>query len=257
MVVVREDIAFLGMVKTLLCEDSGFSLASGNRDNSYIYWQLFAMADRLNYLWDRILGELHGFDAEWTLRMYSILAQWVNIKSYGIDGIQGGSEHALKRAYGSDCIMICLDGSVLEHVTGSTQEIADYWYEQDGFGGDIDNFMRNYLRLNKGKLPFVCFVITKMDTMDPNLLKSTTLDRIIQRTFPDWFEGRTRNGGHIVAVCPISALGYEFMDGGPFKPVNAEKPLLAALKVVSKKAYGSLEGVRFYRDGKWIDESEL
>lgn len=104
--------------------------------------------------------------------------------------------------------------------------------------------------------PFSAFVVTKMDLLDPDLVNSTRLDRIVKRAFPQWFEGRLGQGGRITAICPISALGYGFMDGGPFTPVNAEKPLLAALKVLCGKTYGSLEGVRFYRDGKRIDGSE-
>ena len=194
-----------------------------------------------------------SFDDVFHMRFDSVPIEWNDIKSEAVNALDSNS---LARMNKSDCIMICMDGSRLKNVTGSIQDIADNWYEEND-GGDIDNFMRNYLRHNNGKLPFICFVVTKMDTMDPNLLKSTTLDRIVSRTFPDWFEGRTRNSGHIAAVCPISALGYEFMNGGPFNPVNAEKPLLAALKVVSGKTYGDLDGVRFYRDGKWIDESEV
>lgn len=253
---------YLGMVKNLLLscsDDVGYVSKKGY---SYCYHEVFRLSDQTLSLDERLpdprdrnlICELcmdDGYGGRTSIK-------WVDVKS---EHLQGGCYNEDWTAvHGSDCIMICLDGSDLENATGSTQEIADYWYENSnslGNGGDIDNFMRNYLRLNNGKLPFICFVVTKMDTMDPNLLKCTTLDRIVSRTFPDWFEGRTRNGGHIAAVCPISALGYEFMDGGPFNPVNAEKPLLAALKVVSGKTYGDLDGVRFYRDGKWIDESEV
>lgn len=249
----------LGMVRECLTATTrtsmeyAFHLISSKSEMGNVVARLFEMEDRQLDMWERVPGPRATFDDVFHMRFDNIPIEWNDIKS---EAVSGFDQDSLIRMSKSDCIMICMDGSVLKNVTGSTQDIADYWYEEYG-GGDIDNFMRNYLRLNNGKLPFICFVVTKMDTMDPKLLKSTTLDRIVSRTFPDWFEGRTRNGGHIAAVCPISALGYEFMDGGPFNPVNAEKPLLAALKVVCGKSYEYLNGVRFYRDGKWIDESEI
>ena len=251
----------LGMLRSCLTattylgssQEYAFHLISSNSDLDNVINRLFRMEDRQNDLGDRLPAARPTFDDVFHMRLGNVPIEWNDIKS---EAVRALLQDSLIRMNKSDCIMICMDGSTLKNVTGSIQDIADNWYEEND-GGDIDMFLRNYLRLNDGKLPFICFVVTKMDTMDPNLLKGTTLDRIVSRTFPDWFEGRTRNGGHITAVCPISALGYEFMDGGPFNPVNAENPLLAALKVVCGKSYGHLAGVRFYRDGKWIDESEI
>lgn len=179
--------------------------------------------------------------------------EWVDIKSEHL--AVGCYDWDWDAVRGSDCIMVCLDGDLISDAIRKMQDTADYLYDF-GCGNDVDHFLQNYLRRNGGKLPFLCFVVTKMDLLDPDLVNSTKLDRIVQRAFPQWFEGRLGQGGRITAICPISALGHGFMDGGPFTPVNAEKPLLAALKVLWGKTYGSLEGVRFYRDGKRIDGSE-
>ena len=145
------------------------------------------------------------------------------------------------------------------------------WYEDHGGGFAIDNFMHHYFRHSKGNLPFICFVVTKIDMMNPNLLKSTMLDRIIKETFPAWFEVEKNRNGHVVVICPISALGYDFMNGGAYSPVNVEKPVLAAQFVelrkkdkcgsMDKYLYRSfieeLEDIRFYKDGIRIDISEI
>ena len=251
---------FLGMVKNLLlkCNDAvGYIDAS--RRASYLYEKIFEMSDQTLPVYDRIpdprdcnmICKLHMDDCH----NERIPIEWVDIKSEHL--VVGCYDWDWDNVRGSDCIMACLDGDLIADAIRKKQDIADYLYDEIGAGRDIDHFLQNFLRYNGEKLPFLCFVVTKMDLLALDLVNSVRLDRIVKRTFPQWFEGRLRHGGHISAICPISALGYKFMDGGPFCPFNAEKPLLAALKVVCGKTYGDLKGVRFYKNGKLIDESEL
>lgn len=231
----------------------------------FSYRALYSLSDRQLSIADR-LPDPRGNHEVVRMRFLKTPIEWVDIMS---EQLEGSSERAVEYMDNSECIMICMDGEHLKNNSGSVQEIADAWYDAQN-GDDINHFLYQYLLRNKGKLPFICFVVTKMDTIDPELLKGFTMDRIVSRVFPDWFEGRRTNDGHIAAVCPISALGYEFMNGGEFKPVNAEKPLFAALRVVrGRKLFGEIskwdkesfqyciEGIRFYRNGKWIDESEI
>lgn len=250
---------FLGMVKNLLTECKN-AMGYISWPYSRLYTEVFSLSDQTLSYSERIPAE-RPYNMIYELYMEDkhsgrIPIEWVDVKSGHV--VQGCDDYDWNLVRESDCIMICMDGSTIAHATGSTQDIADYWYQSDGESGlGIDNFLLNYLGHNDGKLPFLCFVVTKIDTIDSNLVNSTRLDYIVKETFPQWFDGQKGHGAHIAAICPISALGYEFMDGGPFCPFNAEKPLLAALKVVCGKTYGDLKGVRFYKNGKLIDESEL
>lgn len=116
------------------------------------------MEDRQVDVRERLPYARASFDDVFHMRFDSVPIEWNDIKS---EAVQGFHSDSLIRISNSDCVMICMDGSVLKNVTGSTQDIANYWHEENGCG-DIDNFLRNYLRLNEGKLPFICFVVTKM-----------------------------------------------------------------------------------------------
>lgn len=231
----------------------------------FSYRELYSLSDRQLSIGERLPVARSAHEVV-KMRFFKTPIEWVDIKSEEVAYV---SEDAVECMDNSECIMICMDGQCLKNNSGSIQEIADAWYDAQ-YGDDINHFLHQYLLRNKGKLPFICFVVTKMDTIDPELLKGFTMDRIVSRVFPDWFEGRRTNDGHIAAVCPISALGYEFMNGGIFEPVNAEKPLFAALRAVrGRKLFGEIsewdkqrfqnciEGIRFYRNGKWINQSEI
>ena len=252
----------LGMVKRIQVD---WRLNPVDPEWGFSYRQLYAMSDRQLSLGDRMPSPRMHHELV-KMRFLNTPIEWVDIKS---ERLEDASEAAVECMDNSECIMICMDGQYLKNNSGSIQEIADAWYDAQ-YGDAINHFLHQYLLRNKGKLPFICFVVTKMAMIDPELLKGFTMDRIVSRVFPDWFEGRRTNDGHIAAVCPISALGYEFVNGGEFEPINAEKPLFAALRAVrGRKLFSEIskhdkeqfqnciEGIRFYRNGKWIDESEI
>lgn len=179
---------FLGMIKNLLleCEDAvGYIDPWGAK---YFYKTIFEMSDQtlsVDYRRpvvrsENMICKLHMDDC----RNERIPIEWVDIKSEHL--AIGCYDRDWDAVSGSDCIMVCLDGELIADAIRKRQDTADYLHDF-GCGSDVDHFLQNYLRRNGGKLPFLCFVATKMDLLDPDLVNSTRLDCIVQRAFPQWF----------------------------------------------------------------------
>lgn len=105
--------------------------------------------------------------------------------------------------YEADCLLLCLDGSLIQGSEDDLDSIANQLYSTNSVD-DLNRILLNTFN-EYGMYPSVCIVITKFDKMSPELRNRQILCSLIEKCFPRLFSSYS---GRILTICPVS-LGKE------------------------------------------------
>ena len=232
---------FYGMLHKMQRGISGFSL----RVDDETYWKLrkefislgdvrLPMDERWPDSSDKM--EKYHLDLLYNLNKWDSL-EWVD---YPGEHVSEAHDDFINLLDGATCLIVCVDGSLLQGDAEDLEDIADDFYH--GFGIDFCNALMRAEQKSGEELPPVCILITKYDAVSPELQNMDLITKFVKSCFPVLFceeNGKDR----IVTICPVS-LGKDIAEGGKLRLRNVHLPLFAAwyfrLRKLHQQAYDML-----------------
>ena len=239
---------FYGMLHKIQKRISDFSLRV---DDDETYWKLrkefISLGDvrlPMDERWPDSSDKLEKYNLDLLCNMNKMDSlEWVD---YPGEHVSEAHDDFINLLDGATCLIVCVDGSILQGDAEELEDIADDFYHD--FGIDFCNALMRAEQKSGEALPPACILITKYDAVSPELRREDLLTKLVKSCFPLLFcEGNGKD--NMVTICPVS-LGRDIAEGGKLRPRNVHLPLFAALYFLLRKLHQQVHDV-LHRLDEW------
>lgn len=254
---------FYGMLRHMMRGHQGFSIRVAQKDFAPLRDGIKRLADTSLPLDERFpqttsKDETYFMDLLYNFKKIDTF-EWAD---YPGEWADGGKEEFIKLLDGASCLLLCIDGKVIQGTEEDIDDIVNDIYMDRG-GMAMNNALAQAADNEKNGLPPVCVLITKYDKVSPELRNIDILTDIVKQTFPVLFHDEGAGKTRMVTICPVT-LGKDLTNNGKLEPKNVEKPICfanyliqtALLEELSQQAASLIaqnqQAVEEYKKRSWL-----